>query len=119
MDSELNIKRFKQAEPSSGLCTGMVVRVALCDHLESCATYATWQSVDCFTKNQIEYFLIDERHALNIRDVRSCRTADYDIDYSFGMYLILMENNKKKYDTEEEISLIQIAVYTGWFSSAS
>lgn len=78
----------------------MVVRVAFSDHLESCATYATWQLVDCFTKNQIEYFLIDERHTLNIRDVRSCRAADYDIDYSFGVYLILTENNKK-YDTEE------------------
>jgi hypothetical protein len=76
----------------------MVGRVVFSDHLEICAT---WQSVDSFTKNQIEHLLIDERYALNIRDVRSYEAADYDADYSFDMYLILTAINMNKYDIKE------------------
>jgi hypothetical protein len=64
----------------------MVGRLAFSDHLEIYATYATWLSVDGFTQNQIDHLLIDERRASNIRDVRSCRGANCDTDYSFGVY---------------------------------
>jgi hypothetical protein len=75
MDSELKVESLNKQTHPLGYCIGMVGRVAFSDHLESCATYTTWQSVDGFTKNQIEHSLIDERHALNIMDVRSCRAC--------------------------------------------
>jgi hypothetical protein len=40
----------------------------------------TWQSPDGRTNNEVDRILVDGRHASNILDVGSCRSADCDWD---------------------------------------
>ena len=42
----------------------------------------TWGSADGITFNQIDHVLIDHRHGLDVKDIRSCRGADCDCDHS-------------------------------------
>jgi len=41
----------------------------------------TWGSADGIAFNRIDHILIDRRHGSDVKDIRSCRSADCDSDH--------------------------------------